>query len=93
MFDESKQHKAYSLCFYFSFQRRKFHWCVLSLSPFFCKLYESKLQEQQNGMGHSMQNVSLGIFGHPDQAACGSEMRIHSPVFGPDTCIFCLKIS
>ena len=31
------------------FQNRRYHWCVLSANPFFAKLYESKLKEQQTG--------------------------------------------
>lgn len=30
--------------------KRKFHWCVLSASPFFVRLYESHFQEQQTGL-------------------------------------------
>ena len=31
------------------FQQKKFHWCVLSTCPLFCKLFKGKLVEQQSG--------------------------------------------
>ena len=30
------------------FQQKKFHWCVLSASSFFWKLFERKMEERQN---------------------------------------------